>query len=155
MVSLCNSPSCPGTSSCRPGWPWTYRDLPASASRVLGLKACTTTARLLLCFLCMLEEDIKSPYRRLWATVWVLRIELRTFGSTASAVNYRALSPVLDYLLTVTISASHVYWHSTWILKAMYTVTHHLGKRVFRHTSAMYRDPILKNNQPGGGSPRL
>lgn len=27
---------------CRPGWPWTYRDLPASASLVLGLKAYTT-----------------------------------------------------------------------------------------------------------------
>ena len=25
--------------ACRPGWPWTHRDLPASASWVLGLKA--------------------------------------------------------------------------------------------------------------------
>ena len=30
-VFLC-SPACPGTSSCRPGWPQTYRDLPASVS---------------------------------------------------------------------------------------------------------------------------
>ena len=37
---------CPGTSSCRPGWSGTHRDPPASASRVLGLKACATTARL-------------------------------------------------------------------------------------------------------------
>ena len=37
--------ACPGTSSCRPGWPKTHRDLPASVSRVLGLKACATTAR--------------------------------------------------------------------------------------------------------------
>ena len=28
-------------SSGRPGWLWTHRDLPASASQVLGLKACT------------------------------------------------------------------------------------------------------------------
>ena len=37
--------ACPGTSSCRPGWPRTHRDPPASASRVLGLKACATTAQ--------------------------------------------------------------------------------------------------------------
>ena len=35
--------TCPGTSSCRPGWPQTHRNLPASASCVLGLKACSTT----------------------------------------------------------------------------------------------------------------
>jgi hypothetical protein len=28
--------------SCRPGWVRTHRDLPTSASQVLGLKACTT-----------------------------------------------------------------------------------------------------------------
>ena len=47
-VSLCNSPSFPGTSSCRPGWPQTHRDLPASASWVLGLKMCATTTQLKL-----------------------------------------------------------------------------------------------------------
>ena len=36
----------PRTSSCRPGWPRIHRDLPASASRVLGLKACATIAQL-------------------------------------------------------------------------------------------------------------
>ena len=34
----------PGTSSCRPGWSRTHKDLPASASRGLGLKACATTS---------------------------------------------------------------------------------------------------------------
>ena len=42
-------------SSYRPGWPQTHRDPPASASRILGLKVCATTARLrrsfLSCFL--------------------------------------------------------------------------------------------------------
>ena len=44
-VSLCNNPTCPGVSSV-PGWPWTHSDAPASASWVLGIKACTTTAQL-------------------------------------------------------------------------------------------------------------
>jgi hypothetical protein len=30
-------------SLCRPGWPWIQRDLPASASCILGLKAWATT----------------------------------------------------------------------------------------------------------------
>ena len=44
---LCSLGAWPGTSSCRPGWPQTHRDLFGSTSQVLGLKACTTTARLL------------------------------------------------------------------------------------------------------------
>ncbi|EGW10468.1 hypothetical protein I79_016958 [Cricetulus griseus] len=43
---LCGFGGCPGTSSCRPGWSQTHRDPSASASRVLGLKACATNARL-------------------------------------------------------------------------------------------------------------
>jgi hypothetical protein len=39
QVSLWTSPGCPRT-----GWALTHRDLPASASLVLGLKACATTA---------------------------------------------------------------------------------------------------------------
>ena len=42
---LCSFGACPGTSSCRPGWPRTHRDLPASASLVLGVKKCITTAQ--------------------------------------------------------------------------------------------------------------
>ena len=43
---FCSFAACLGTSSCRPGWPQTHRDLPTSASQVLGLKVCTSTARL-------------------------------------------------------------------------------------------------------------
>jgi hypothetical protein len=43
-VSLC-SPGCPGTHSVDQA-SLELRNLPASASKVLGLKACTTTARL-------------------------------------------------------------------------------------------------------------
>ena len=38
----CTFGACPGTSSCRPGWPQTHKAPPAS--QMLGLKACTTTA---------------------------------------------------------------------------------------------------------------
>ena len=48
---LCSFGSCPGTRSCRPGWLRTHRDLPASASQVLGLKACATTTLLCLSIL--------------------------------------------------------------------------------------------------------
>jgi hypothetical protein len=49
-VSLC-SPGCPGTHSVDQAG-LELRNPPASASRVLGLKACATTARLygLLCY---------------------------------------------------------------------------------------------------------
>ena len=43
---LCvTSPGYPGLKDwiCRPVWPQTHKDLPASASTVLGWKACTTT----------------------------------------------------------------------------------------------------------------
>ena len=43
---FCSFGACPGTNSSRPGWPWSHRDPLASASWVLGLKACATTARL-------------------------------------------------------------------------------------------------------------
>jgi hypothetical protein len=43
------SPGCPGTQSVDQAG-LKLRNLPASASRVLGLKACATTARLLFVF---------------------------------------------------------------------------------------------------------
>jgi hypothetical protein len=47
-VSLC-SPGCPGTHSVDQAG-LELRNLPASASQVLGLKACATTARLFIYF---------------------------------------------------------------------------------------------------------
>lgn len=41
--------SCPGTHSA--DWPWAQRNLPASASQVLGRKACATTAHQIFTFL--------------------------------------------------------------------------------------------------------
>jgi hypothetical protein len=50
-VSL-GSPGCPGTHSVDQAG-LKLRDLPASASQVLGLKVCATTARLLFLFVCL------------------------------------------------------------------------------------------------------
>ena len=39
------------------------------------------------------EEGIGSHYRWLWATMWLVRIELRAFGRAVSALNCWAISP--------------------------------------------------------------
>ena len=110
---LCGFGACPGTSSCRPGWPRTHRDLPASASQVLGLKACATTAwqtcififilfyfnfMIYLSFiLCALVWRCQVPwnwiFRQLWAAMWVLGIESGSSGRAVSALNRWAISP--------------------------------------------------------------
>jgi hypothetical protein len=38
------------------------------------------------------KEGIKFHYKWLWAIVWLLGIELRTFGGTVSALNHWAIS---------------------------------------------------------------
>ena len=55
--------ACPGTSSCRPGWSGTHRDPPPSASWVLGLKACTTTALLRQAILFISSTSGTSTWR--------------------------------------------------------------------------------------------
>ena len=39
------------------------------------------------------EEGIRSHYKWLWATMWVLRIEFRTSGRAVSALNHWDISP--------------------------------------------------------------
>jgi hypothetical protein len=54
----------------RQGWPQTHRDLPASASTVLGLKVCATTARLTFqgtTFRVTLCITIYSQYSEYWS----------------------------------------------------------------------------------------
>ena len=110
-VSLCTL-QCPGTCSvCQAGF-----KLTASASQVLGLNVCTTTGEslsvsvsvsvsvsLYFMFVSTIllpsdtpEEGIGSHYRWLWATTWLLGIELRTFGRAVSALNCWTDSPVLS-----------------------------------------------------------
>jgi hypothetical protein len=42
------------------------------------------------------EEGIRSHFRWLWATMWLLGIELRTSGRAVGALNHWAISPALD-----------------------------------------------------------
>lgn len=49
-VALYNSPGYSETH-CRQGWPWTHWDPHSSASQMLGLKTCATTACLVMGFL--------------------------------------------------------------------------------------------------------
>jgi hypothetical protein len=42
------------------------------------------------------EEGIRSHYRCLWATMWLLGIELMTSRIAVSALNYWAISPALN-----------------------------------------------------------
>ena len=106
-VSLC-SPGCPGTHSVDQAG-LELRNQPASASRVLEFKVCISTAGLGLCtfknyYLLNVyeytvavsdkqEEGIRSHYRWLWATMWLLGIELRISGRVVSALNCWAISP--------------------------------------------------------------
>ena len=89
------------------GWLWTQSP-PVSVPLILGLQVCTTKElnfkvfffRLIYimyeCFICMyicvLEEGIRSHYRWMWATMWLLGIELRTSGRTVGALNLWAIS---------------------------------------------------------------
>ena len=42
------------------------------------------------------EESIRSHYRWLWATMWLLETELRTSGRTVNVLNCWAISPCPD-----------------------------------------------------------
>jgi hypothetical protein len=59
-VSLC-SPGCPGTHSVHQAG-LELRDLPASASQVLGLKVCATTARIVDTFGDLKENQELKPW---------------------------------------------------------------------------------------------
>jgi len=50
------------------------------------------------------EEGIGSHYRLLWATMWLLGIELRTSGRAVSAFNHWAISPASWCFLSVICS---------------------------------------------------
>jgi hypothetical protein len=44
-------------------------------------------------YIWMPEEGIRSHYRWLWATMWLLGIELRTSGRVANILNHWTISP--------------------------------------------------------------
>jgi hypothetical protein len=53
------------------------------------------------------EEGIGSHYRWLWATMWLLGIELRIFERAATALNYWAIFPAL-YLDLYNLKLFHI-----------------------------------------------
>jgi hypothetical protein len=59
------------------------------------------------------EEGIRSHYRWLWATMWLLGIELRTSGRAVSALNHWAISPALALCIFV-----RFFWYKK-ILKCL------------------------------------
>ena len=58
------------------------------------------------CFSDIPEEGIRSQYRWLWATMWVLGFELRTSGRAASALNHWAFSPTFVFQMLSTFLVS-------------------------------------------------
>jgi len=60
-------------------------------------------------YTCVPEEGIRSHYRWLWATMWLLGIELRTSVRAASSLNRWAISPAPSPNLLF-FSDFYLYW---------------------------------------------
>ena len=95
--------SCPGTNSSRPCWPRTHRDLPASASRVLGKgvrnhrPSCLWFLnKLFRCFY-FLSESVFTAYLYLFLTSWVF-ILLSIMALTKWATLATGCTPLLGSL---------------------------------------------------------
>ena len=43
------------------------------------------------------KEGVRSHYKWLWATMWLLGIELKTSGRAVNALNHWAISPALFF----------------------------------------------------------
>ena len=56
------------------------------------------------------EEGIRSHYRWLWATMWLLGIELRTSGRAVSALNHWAISPAHSCYYKLPTGAAGSQW---------------------------------------------
>jgi len=90
---------------------------------LLGSRVCATTAswaiffflqRFILCIWAHwytvavfrhTRDGIRSHYRWLWATMWLLGFELRTSGRAVGALNRWAISPAPSSLLQLVISS--------------------------------------------------
>ena len=51
------------------------------------------------------EKGIRAHYGWLWATMWLLRFELRTFGRAVSALNRWAIPPALELIFKLKIDS--------------------------------------------------
>ena len=78
------------------------------------------------------EEGIRSYYRWLWATTWLLGFELRTSGRTVNALTHWAISPAPKFLL-LNVYGNYAYvnvWRrGHWILWSWryVVVSHQVG----------------------------
>jgi hypothetical protein len=56
------------------------------------------------------EEGVRSHYKWLWATIWLLGFELRTFGRAVSVLTRWAISPA-PQIFIMQFSSKHLhYW---------------------------------------------
>jgi hypothetical protein len=60
------------------------------------------------------EEAIRPHYRWLWATMWLLGIELQTSGRAVSALNPWAISPAPEVFTYICTSAAIVHTNVNW-----------------------------------------
>ena len=61
-------------------------------------------------YACRPEEGTRPYYRWLWATMWLLGIELRTFGRADNALNHWAISPAPSVLFFNSYSSRKLFF---------------------------------------------
>jgi hypothetical protein len=64
---------------------------------------------------CTPEESIRSHHRWLWATMWLLRIELGTSGKASSALNLWAISPAPQVFNNFFFVVVVKHWFCGWV----------------------------------------
>jgi len=92
-------------------------NIPLAPPPPLYLLCIHHTAFCLHCmYACRPEEGIRSQYRWLWATMWLLGIELRTSRRADNALNLWAISPApIDFFLFKNVYYS--VWAGTCMLQ--------------------------------------
>ena len=121
---LCGVVALLGTSSCRPRWLRTHRDPHASASQVLGLKACATTAWLLYSFHSIsLMNNVEQDFEHLFV-ILILVYEVPTqdfwlllgclFFSLKFFINFMLHIVLLTLLIAMPVSVFLLLWLTVW-----------------------------------------
>ena len=77
-------------------------------------------------YACRPEESTRSHYRWLWATMWLLGIELRTFGRAGNALNFWAISPAPKPDLCMSATSTGFSWCNDRNLSYLSFQTSHL-----------------------------
>jgi hypothetical protein len=74
------------------------------------------------------EEGIRSHYRWLWATMWLLEIELRNSGRAVSALNHWAISPAPSQVLGLKVCATTLHFSMNRTMETFLFSIQKLGK---------------------------